>query len=196
MQPELVAVPERIDGERVYVRAYLEADAEAQWAAIEESRAFLRPWLRRAPGFASLDAVRAALAHDRAAWVTRERLIFGLFERTGDRYLGEVALHHIEWDVPVCILGYWIRESAAGQGFMREGVDLVSRMALEKLGARRIEARVDTRNERSRRVLEALGWLREGTLHQCARDAEGALFDSDVFALLANRGGSGQDATG
>jgi RimJ/RimL family protein N-acetyltransferase len=187
MQPELLAVPERIDGARVFVRAYQDEDAEAQWAAIEESRAHLRPWLRRAMRFQSAEAVRVALARDRAAWVTRERLIFGLFERGSERYLGEVALHHIEWDVPWFLLGYWIRASAAGQGYMREGIDVVTRLAFDQLGARRIEARVDPRNLRSRRVLEALGWECEGTLRQCARDAEGELSDLDVFARVAAR---------
>jgi RimJ/RimL family protein N-acetyltransferase len=185
VQPELLEVPEQLEGERVLVRAYAADDAPAQWAAIEESRTYMRPWLRRAPSFESLDAVRIALARDRAAWVTRERLIFGLFERRGGRYLGEIALHHIEWDVPWFLLGYWIRRTAAGSGFMREGIALVADMAMRQLGARRIEARVDLRNVRSRRVLEALGWQREGTLRQCARDAEGVLIDLDVFALVA-----------
>jgi RimJ/RimL family protein N-acetyltransferase len=185
MQPELLGVPERLDGARVFLRPYTDEDAAAQWEAIEESRAHMRPWLRRALGFHSVDAVRVALARDRAAWVTRERLIFGLFERDGHRYLGEVALHHIEWDVPWFLLGYWIRASAAGHGFMREGIELVTRMAFDQLGARRVEARVDRRNVRSRRVLEALGWQCEGTLRQSARDAEGELIDLDVFALIA-----------
>jgi RimJ/RimL family protein N-acetyltransferase len=183
--PELTEVPERIDGQRVFLRAYTADDALAQWAAIEESRAHLQPWLTHVPGLESLDAVRIANARDRAAWVTRERLIFGLFELRDGRYLGEVALHHLDWKVPLFELGYWIRRSAEGRGLMREGLELVCRLALEQLGGQRIEARVDVRNVRSRRVLEAVGFEREGTLRRCGRDGRGELIDVDVFALLA-----------
>jgi RimJ/RimL family protein N-acetyltransferase len=185
--PELAEIPERVDGERVFLRAYTADDALAQWEAIEESRDYLRQWLTHAPSLKSLDAVRVANARDRAAWVTRERLIFGLFERASGRYLGEVALHHVDWTGPVFALGYWIRQSAQGQGLMREGLTLVSGLALEQLGGQRIEARVDVRNTRSRRLLEALGFEHEGTLRRSRRDGSGQLIDVDVFALLAAR---------
>jgi RimJ/RimL family protein N-acetyltransferase len=187
MTPELADVPERLDGERVFLRAYVADDAPAQWAAIEESRAYLGRWLSHAPGLESLEAVRIANARDRAAWVTRERLIFGLFERASDGYLGEVALHHPDWNVPRFDLGYWIRQSAEGRGLMREGLALVIRMALDQLGAERIEARVDVRNTRSRQVLEVLGFEHEGTFRRCMRNSQGQLIDQDVFALLAKR---------
>ncbi|MGI9146282.1 MAG: GNAT family N-acetyltransferase [Chloroflexota bacterium] len=185
MQPELVTVPEYLQGARIFLRPYTLADAAAQWAAIEESRSHLQRWIRHAPSLKSVDDVGVALAHDRAQWVLRKRLIFGVFEHANGGYLGQSAFHHIDWKVPTFELGYWLRRSAEGHGYMREAVGLMSRLAFDQLGARRIEARVNPRNLRSRRVLEALGWECEGRLRQCARDAEGVLIDVDVFALVS-----------
>ena len=55
--------------------------------------------------------MRVAIARDRAAWLTRERLIFGLFERSSSRYLGEVALHYLDnLDAKIHTYGREIRE--------------------------------------------------------------------------------------
>ncbi len=166
------------------LRAYQADDAEPLWEALEESRSHLHPWLRHWPSRTLLDEVRIELARLRAQWLTRQHLAFGIFDRADQRYLGEAVFHHIEWSVPELSLGYWLRRSAAGHGFMREALAALSRTGFEEIGALRIEARMNVRNDRSRRVVEALGFVHEGTFHSAARDAAGELTDVDVFALL------------
>ncbi len=182
MRGELVEVPERLETPRLVLRPYQAADAEGLWQAIEESRDYLRPWLRHWPSQPSLEAVRVEVAKLRAEWITRERLAFGIFERASERYLGEVVLFALEWDVPSAMMGYWIRRSAAGQGLMHEAVERVTRLVRQDLRCVRVEARVDTRNVRSEQVLQALGFTHEGTLKSCARDAFGELIDVHVYA--------------
>lgn len=187
VQPELVAVPERIETERLVLRCYEADDAVALWEAIEESRDDMRPWLNFWPSRESLDAVRVEVARLRAMWITRERLAFGMFLRATGEYLGEAVLFELRWGVPAFNLGHLLRRSAQRHGYMQEAVERVARLALEDLGAHRLEARVDTRNHRSRRVLERLQFQHEGTLHNIGRHANGELFDSDVFALVRSR---------
>ena len=56
------------------------------------------------------------------------------------------------------------------------------KLALEHLGAKRLEIRCDARNAASCRVAERCGFELEGVLHQCQRDMEGKLCDMRVYA--------------
>ncbi len=179
-----IEVPEEMSGPRVLVRPYRADDAAALWEAIEESRAHLAPWMlwvsqTRAPADTFAYAIRA-----RDRWSLREDLSVGIFERETGRYLGGSGLHRINWDLRIFEIGYWIRVAAEGRGYVSEAVQLLTRLAFDRLGANRVEIRMDSRNVRSRRVAERLGFVLEGTLRRCAPGAGGRPEDRHVFALI------------
>ncbi len=63
-------------------------------------------------------------------------------------------------------------------------IEVPSRCAFDRLQANRVEIRMDPRNPRSRRVVERLGFVLEGTLRRCAPGADGRPEDRHVFALI------------
>ncbi len=182
--PLLIEIPEVLHGPRVQVRPYRPEDAPAVWEAIEESRASLRPWLPWVDGLRSLDDVRAYTIRARARWLLREDLTVGVFERASGRFLGGSGLHRMDWGLRTFEVGYWLRRTAEGHGFMREAVRLLTRLAFETLGANRVEIRMDPRNGRSPKVAEGLGYVLEGQLRRCAPGPDGQPADRLVFALL------------
>jgi RimJ/RimL family protein N-acetyltransferase len=52
----------------------------------------------------------------------------------------------------------------SGQGYITEAVEGITNFAIHELQANRIEIRCDTRNVRSARVAERLGFTKEGIL--------------------------------
>ena len=50
-------------------------------------------------------------------------------------------------------IGYWVRTSCSGQGYITEAVQEIARFAMEELQAERVEIRMSSRNTKSRRVL-------------------------------------------
>ncbi|BCP66990.1 GNAT family N-acetyltransferase [Thermus thermophilus] len=58
------------------------------------------------------------------------------------------------------------------------------RHAFEVLRAERVQFKVDLRNERSQRALEALGAVREGVLRKNRRLPDGAFRDDVVYSVL------------
>ena len=83
---------------------------------------------------------------------------------------------------------------------MQETVRLLTRLAFDDLQANRVEIRMDTRNVRSQRVPERLGFVFEGTLRRAGElDESGRPADRHVYALIREdfelldwaRGGSG-----
>jgi [ribosomal protein S5]-alanine N-acetyltransferase len=80
-------------------------------------------------------------------------------------------------------LGYCFTEAAWGNGYGTEAAGAVVRWAFETLDLNRVQAETDTRNLASARVLEKLGFVREGTLREdCV--VNGEVSDSWVYGLI------------
>jgi RimJ/RimL family protein N-acetyltransferase len=183
ISPILIDIPEELQGPRVLVRPYRPEDAEALWEAVEESRAHLSPWLPWVHDYRSHDDARAFVVRARTRWLLREDLTVGIFDRGSGRFLGGSGLHRINWALRNFEIGYWIRGSAEGRGYVTEAVGLLTRLAFDVLEAQRVEIRMDPENGRSRKVAERLGFVLEGTLRRVAPGPDGQLRDRHIFAL-------------
>ncbi|HEU5111168.1 MAG TPA: GNAT family N-acetyltransferase, partial [Micromonosporaceae bacterium] len=73
-----------------------------------------------------------------------------------------------------------------GTGVNAEAKLLLLRRAFDDLGAVRVTWQTDVRNERSRRAVEALGAVREGTLRANRRRADGSWRDSALYSMTAD----------
>jgi RimJ/RimL family protein N-acetyltransferase len=183
--PLLIEVPEVLRGERVLVRPFADADAPALFEAIEESRQHLAPWMPWVHAYGSVENGLEYIRRSRAHWLLRERLPVGIFEVNSGALLGGSGLERINWDIPRFEIGYWLRLSAQGQGYIQEVVRLLTRMAFDDLHAKRVVILMDPRNTRSKRVPERLGFVFEGTLRNSAVDNNTGLpADRHVYALI------------
>lgn len=81
-------------------------------------------------------------------------------------------------------IGYWIVPEERGNGYATETVDLLAEWAFVDRGLHRLEARVFEGNDASARVLEKVGFVREGTLRKPYR-IRGEFVDADIYGLLA-----------
>ena len=59
-------------------------------------------------------------------------------------------------------LGYYAGAPYAGQGLMREGLQLVKHYAFSTLGLHRLEANIQPKNERSIELVKRCGFEKEG----------------------------------
>lgn len=81
-------------------------------------------------------------------------------------------------------LGYWIDEEHQRRGYMTEAVRAVVRFAFDVLGLHRVQAAVMPHNAASLRVLEKLGFRKEGESPRYLQIA-GKWADHAVFAVTA-----------
>lgn len=80
-------------------------------------------------------------------------------------------------------LGYCYGDTAWGQGYATEAARALLRWAFDTLDLNRVQAETDTRNLASARVLEKLGFVREGTMREdCI--VNGDVSDTWVYGLL------------
>jgi RimJ/RimL family protein N-acetyltransferase len=180
----LVPLFEELRGERVVVRPYRESDAQALYEAVAESRDHLRPWMPFADEHQTLDESRNWILQQVANWILRDELMLSIWEQEKDRYLGGTGLHPNDWDIGYFEIGYWIRASAEGHGYIAETVRLLTDYALDNLKAKRIEIRCDELNVRSAAIPQRLGYVLEGRLRNHLATSDGRLRTTLVFSLL------------
>jgi ribosomal-protein-alanine N-acetyltransferase len=86
-------------------------------------------------------------------------------------------------------VGYWLLPEARRKGLATRSVRLISRWALRELGLARLSLFTEPSNERSQRVAERSGFVREGVLRSYA-ELGGRRVDNVVFSLLPTDLGS------
>ncbi len=184
-RPRLLELPERLVGENIVVRPYRLGDAAAHFAAVQEDRAELAEWVAWTDNFQTLADSEDYVLKMAGRWVTREGLIMGIFSRDEKTLYGGTGFHGFDWKVPSLEIGWFLRQSARGQGIGAAAVALCCKLAFEKIGANRVWGTVDVLNDRSWRLFERVGFTREAHLRGECRDHRGVVRDTFVYAMLA-----------
>jgi [ribosomal protein S5]-alanine N-acetyltransferase len=158
--------PLRLYGRRVMLRPLTPTDF-ASWTEVRvRNESWLVPWEpQRLAGQPDPTRDRHAFA---ARCVARDRdraadasYAFGVF--VDQRFVGEVNVNNVvRGALQSGTIGYWIDRSAAGHGYVAEGVSVVARFAFEQLHLHRLEICIVPRNHNSRRVMEKLRIRCEG----------------------------------
>ena len=164
--PYLTQIPlfAELRSERLIIRPYHESDAQALFEAVAESRDHIRPWLPFADAHQTIEESRDWIIHQEAAWLTRKDLNLSIWERATNCYLGGTGLHPKNWDHRYFEIGYWLRLSAPGHGYMTETVQLLTNYAFTSLSANRVEIRCDERNIRSAAIPRRLSFIQEACM--------------------------------
>jgi len=176
-----------IQGQGIELRAPEMRDFEA-WSALRAaSRAFLRPW---EPTWPANDLTRSAFRARlrRYSQDVRADAAYPLYLfRTSDgALLGGLTLGQIRRGVAqTASLGYWMGEPYAGKGYMTAAVRILLPYAFTALHLRRVEAACLPENVASIRLLERVGFTREGYARSYLCIA-GAWRDHLLYAILAD----------
>lgn len=189
IDPVLIDVPERLDGERTVLLAPHAGLGAEMAVVVGQSLSHLRPWMPWAQEAPTAENAELVVRRMQADFIARRDLCFQIYARRADgspgRLLGGTGLHRIDWAVRRFEIGYWIRPEAAGQGHVSEAVRLLTALAFGPLAARRVEIRCDPRNLKSRGVAERCGFELEGVLRNNTLGVDGAPRDTAVYARIA-----------
>src|SRR3954471_5048043 len=184
VEPLLIPLFDELKGERIIVRPYREEDATALQEAVAESRDHIRPWLPFADEHQTVDESRVWINGQRAQWILRASMNCCVVDAATGRYLGGIGLMVHSWEIRSFEIGYWLRKSAEGHGYMTEAVRLLTDFALDKLEAQRVMIRCDERNAHSANVAKRLGYVQEGCLRNEFQSPDGEASNTLVFSLI------------
>src|SRR5262249_44341190 len=144
---------------RLRLRAVTMEDAEAMLRIVTDPR--VRKYFgKKAP--ADVDAVRRKIAELHESLQTVTGIRWALVERATGDYLGGAGFWH--WDKPHfrAEIGYEIAPSHWGRGLMPEALASILRFGFDRMALHSVEARINPDNRASARVLEKVGFVREG----------------------------------
>ncbi|HEX3126188.1 MAG TPA: GNAT family N-acetyltransferase [Thermoanaerobaculia bacterium] len=165
-------------GERVYLRHPERGDAEEFLSLVRASRRYHRPWVYPPT---TKDGFRRLVERSES---DRYFPCF-FFLRQTDALVGVANLSEIVRGVFLSTyLGFYGHAGYAGQGLVREGVQILIRHAFRTLKLHRIEANVQPTNLSSLALVRALGFRKEGLSRRYLKIG-GRWRDHERWALLA-----------
>ncbi len=177
--------PVRFTTQRLLLRRYRPSDAQNFLLMLRENQAHLRDFLPAVlENVTTEEGLRAVFRWEARQWKRGELFIYGLWEKTGGAYVGEVYLANPDWSVPCIEVGYFTTERQGGKGYAVEAARAAIRLAFECLGVRRVELQAAADNEKSARVALRCGFTLEGRLRERAHKKNGPPVDRLWFGLL------------
>lgn len=168
----------------IALRPYRLGDELELFAAVDESRAQLAPWLPWCHPAYCLEDSRAWIAERPALFEQGKEYCFAIVDAQG-RMLGGCGLNRIEEGNGVANLGYWVRRSAQGRGHAAAATRLLAAWAFANTPLRRLEIVASVENHASLRTAERAGARRDAVLRSRIV-LDGRRHDAVLFSILGS----------
>jgi ribosomal-protein-alanine N-acetyltransferase len=177
----------RIATERLVLRPPRTSDVKAIALSMKQNADHLAPWSPEGsygPNARTPRAIAEKIVEQRKLWKLDRGYAFLVFTKNDEKtVIGRVQLNGIMRGVfQNAYLGYWMAKTLEGRGLMTEAVGGAIGWAFEALRLHRVQAAVIPHNGRSIRVLEKLGFRREGLAERYLQIA-GKWQDHVIFAV-------------
>jgi RimJ/RimL family protein N-acetyltransferase len=181
-QQSTYAFPDRLRIDDLLARAPADGDIETI------APAFRDPAVGGEASLPPLDAeTLRRVMHDQLPELKEHGLLsaYVIEDTNTDELLGGLSLHHFDPLRDALEVGYWLFVAARGRGVATRVVRAAVTHAFAT-GIYRVEAHVRIGNVASERVLERLGFQREGVKKRFLRRGDERRYDATLFALLAD----------
>jgi RimJ/RimL family protein N-acetyltransferase len=167
-----------LNGERVHLRELQPPDVPALYTIFSDVQV-MRYWSRSA----FQDESEAVQLLEKIQEGFRSRQLFQWGIAQGQDVLGTCTLFHLDLVHRRAEIGYALAQRFWGKGLARDAVTAVIDFAFGELDLHRMEADVDPRNTRSLKLLEQLGFQKEGCLRERYM-VNGEIQDALLLGLL------------
>jgi ribosomal-protein-alanine N-acetyltransferase len=164
--PIFLEMPVPIRTPRLLIRHTKPGDGPEINRAIRDSFNDLTKWMPWAEKMPTPEDSEMFARQSYAKWHLREDFTLPIFDCSGKTQFGGTGLHRMNWSIPCFEIGYWVRSTETGKGYITEAVNAVTRYAFQILHAKRIEIRCDADNIKSAKIPERLGYQLEGRLQK------------------------------
>lgn len=170
---------------RLQLRPMVPQEARELLAVVAASRVELGQFMGWPREMNDLEQARRFVRIGREAWLSERTVRLGVFERETGALVGNVELDGVDLRRGQAELGYWVRSDRARRGYATEAARQMLRYGFESLRLHKVRADVAVGNHPSARVLEKLGFSREGTLRE-DRPIGGVYIDHWRYGLLVH----------
>lgn len=188
IDPVLIDVPMPVRTPRLLLRPPQAGDGPALHEAKHASLPALRKWLTWAKYIdenADHTDDEIMCRKKSAAFLLREDLMTFAFSKDDPtRLIGSSGLHRFSWKKRQFEIGYWVRSDETGKGYATEICAALCHYAFRYLAATKITIIYSEGNDASRKVIEKVGFEKEGVLRKSDELPDGRLVDKHIYGML------------
>lgn len=170
--------PPVLKSERLTIKSLSPSDAEALFTYRSDSEVAL--YQSFSPK--NVEEARQFIA-DNTAGFNQEGCWFQMGVYVDEELIGDIGIHFIGPENSQCEIGYTLSRRAQGKGYATEAVTAVLVFLFNQLGKHRVTAGLDPRNTSSIKLLERIGFRREGHFIKSYLN-KGIWEDDLLYALL------------
>jgi RimJ/RimL family protein N-acetyltransferase len=187
--PPKITFPETLDAERLALRRYGSADAQAILELVDKNRTSLIQSFRGMADLSQVEEATSFIVEKTQQWNAGKAFCYGIWLKVSKeqirQLIGQLQVKNVVWDVPSAELGYFMGGSSQRQGFATEAISAVLRLAFKRLGFERIFIRIIPSNHESISLANKLGFKHEGLHRNDFRCGFGKLHDVHYFSLTS-----------
>ncbi|HKY69486.1 MAG TPA: GNAT family N-acetyltransferase [Gammaproteobacteria bacterium] len=161
-------------------------DAVSMHEAMRESFGTLKQWMPWAQTLAGVEDVELYIrSHEinwSGEWQEGIEAPLQIVSRHSGQFIGATGIKPLLIKIPSFEIGFWIRDSAAGNGLMTEAINGLTRYLFTVMGAKRCQIEMDILNQKSINVAKRLNFSQEATLRNYCLSADGTkISDTLIF---------------
>ena len=159
---DLKSIPRELSTEDLYLRPLRLSDAEGMFAMLSDAQS-MKYW--STPPITDVNDALQVLREDLESDAQGNSLCWAVTLRGQDEMIGKCILFQFNQAHHRAEIGFILNRDYWRQGLMHQALKAVIEFAFGTLELHRIEADVDPENAASLKVLEKLGFEREGLFH-------------------------------
>jgi len=153
--PILLDIAESFESERLKMRCPMPGDGpelyDAELETFDGLRRWFGPWSKE---MSTLEQAEERVRKCRSQFLERAELAYNCYLKENQRLAGRGWFTRIEWSVPKCMFGYWVRSSLQRRGLGLEMMLAFLSFGIEQIAFKRIELYIDPRNEPVYKVIK------------------------------------------
>lgn len=186
MQKMHLEIPKRIEAVRIYLRSYEAGDGPWFYAMSKRNRAHLARYeaenvVMTLESETDSEVVVRGLADE---WLARNCFFMGAFTKGTNEFVAQIFVGPVSWELPEFEIGFFVDKDHEGRGYVSEAVEAAMGFIFGNLKAKRIRLECDDTNERSWRVAERCGMVREGHIRENKQGSDGRPSGTLIYGLL------------
>lgn len=144
------------------------------------------PYVQRfnGPVYQSVEEAEASIQEAQREYEQREDIGWAVTLKEVDRAIGHFGFHSWDHYHRRAEVGYDLARTFWGQGIATEALGAILRFGFDRMNLNHIYAGTIADNHESVRLLERLGFQRDGTRRKFSWEDDGTFHDSALYSLL------------
>ena len=183
------ALDERLETDKLILRPYQEGDESDFMRVLQENTSLLNPaFSGRIARVKALEDARLQMQQLRTDWDNRKTFDFGVWTKTDNTYLGDIALKNVDYKIPKAEIGLYFTGWPETKELVQEALQSIIRFAFDTLQLNKVYIRCTSNYKVYGELAIENGFVEEGTLRSDFRGT-----DSDELHDLTYFGMTRQD---